>query len=643
VRQLLERIYGTCYPNYSFPWSAQARAYKGTPLFNTLQRVLGALTAYRGYSDFIRSEQLPPCDFFVPDPGFLVEFDESQHFTVPRKIALSLYPPDSNVGFSIDRWISLCDEYNARDNNPPYRDEQRAWYDTLRDLVPSVHGFHPTVRLYANDICWCSLDPLRTEDMEMFKSKLTPCPKLSVQCGNTEKTSKGTIRLGVVFPPLWSDSSILGRPANTPTSRKPDIPSVDQFGNRPLDLIVFPEAYIQANDAQRHTQLASLARALQTHLLVGAHEDYLGRPDYRKKRYRDQGWQILLLFNPDGSCKKVYTKHSTAGAVAFELAGWSPDTNLPVLEINGVKIGVTICHDSYLGLLQRHLRDKGAQIWINPSYDNPVEEKWESILRLRAIELGIPALCTLHQNLNKRRRTHPFGFSPDGHELRSYPPGSPEDLRPLSECRDPGIYLLDIELNRGGVIKDLLFLPRTRKRHALLDSNGKLKIRLQGRVPFVFTGQSWTLVYDHVVAIGPVNTLVTLLINDQVLDIAHYIRALYKAYQENALPVFWNVWDRLPAKSEQMASVLLGRALESCAPIVLSDRESIYAVYELANQEKNLRWAIPPEVPCPEVAISLERAWGLRRSFAMVSDHLVGSQGHRLFQNALRRYLSLAT
>ena len=169
VRQLLERIYGTCHSNYSLPWSTQAWAYKGTLIFNTLHRVLSALMTYRGYNDFIRSGQLPPCDFFVPDPGFLVEFDESQHFTIPRKIALSLYPHDSNIGFSIDRWISLCDRHNAKDDNPPYRDEQRAWYDTLRDLIPSIHGLKPTIRLYAAEMEWCSLDPQNAEDVKTFQ------------------------------------------------------------------------------------------------------------------------------------------------------------------------------------------------------------------------------------------------------------------------------------------------------------------------------------------------------------------------------------------------------------------------------------------------------------------------------------------
>ena len=111
---------------------------------------------------------MAPCDFWVPDPGFIVEFDESQHFTIPRKLAFSAYPDEHSLGFSRDRWIFLCEKHNARDNDPPYRDEQRAWYDTLRDLIPSLEGLQPTVRIYASDYAWCSLDPDSSNDLRQF-------------------------------------------------------------------------------------------------------------------------------------------------------------------------------------------------------------------------------------------------------------------------------------------------------------------------------------------------------------------------------------------------------------------------------------------------------------------------------------------
>jgi hypothetical protein len=49
----------------------------------------------------VKSRTLRPCDFFVPNPGFIVEFDESQHFTKPRRIALQNYPEKIELGFVI--------------------------------------------------------------------------------------------------------------------------------------------------------------------------------------------------------------------------------------------------------------------------------------------------------------------------------------------------------------------------------------------------------------------------------------------------------------------------------------------------------------------------------------------------------------
>ncbi|MCD5409175.1 MAG: hypothetical protein LRZ87_00160 [Methanocellales archaeon] len=96
-------------------------------------------------------------------------FDESQHFTQPRKVTLNNYPADLKLGFDKERWIALCEKINAKDNNPPYRDEQRAWYDTLRDFLPSIRQLPPTIRLYSKNFRWCDLSPEVESDIKKFK------------------------------------------------------------------------------------------------------------------------------------------------------------------------------------------------------------------------------------------------------------------------------------------------------------------------------------------------------------------------------------------------------------------------------------------------------------------------------------------
>ncbi|MDG6249864.1 hypothetical protein [Methanocalculus sp.] len=80
------------------------------------------------------------------------------------------YPDSLSVGFSISAWKEWCNKLDMRDNDPPYRDERRAWYDTLRDFLPEIKGTLPTVRLYSREMVWCSLDPENPTDVEKFKS-----------------------------------------------------------------------------------------------------------------------------------------------------------------------------------------------------------------------------------------------------------------------------------------------------------------------------------------------------------------------------------------------------------------------------------------------------------------------------------------
>jgi len=82
---------------------------------------------------------------------------------------LEKYPCNKEIGYIKDQWIAHCDELDKHDNDPPSRDEQRAWYDTLRDFLPEIKGFQPTVRLYADEWDWCRMDPNKEADRETFK------------------------------------------------------------------------------------------------------------------------------------------------------------------------------------------------------------------------------------------------------------------------------------------------------------------------------------------------------------------------------------------------------------------------------------------------------------------------------------------
>ena len=172
IEELLNRIYKKVIVNYNLKLPSKIEDYAGTPFEEQLTQIHASLQKHRGHKIFVKTNKLPNVDFFVPEPGFIVEFDESQHFTKPREIALSYYSDAISLGFNKAKWINLCATLNKKDNDPAYRDEQRAWYDTLRDFAPVFLNIKPTIRLYASDYVWCSLDVNKKVDVEFFNKLL---------------------------------------------------------------------------------------------------------------------------------------------------------------------------------------------------------------------------------------------------------------------------------------------------------------------------------------------------------------------------------------------------------------------------------------------------------------------------------------
>ena len=172
VEIMLKKIYGKVSKYYVFRISANPKEYQAFPIFKNIEKIFKELQNYRNYKNFIRTRILPPCDFFVHRSSFIVEFDESQHFTFCRKLTLLNYPENLVVGFYLKKWIKLCDRIDAKDNDPPYRDEQRAWYDTLRDFLPAIKGLKPTIRIFSRDFQWCSMNPEKPSHLKTFRAIL---------------------------------------------------------------------------------------------------------------------------------------------------------------------------------------------------------------------------------------------------------------------------------------------------------------------------------------------------------------------------------------------------------------------------------------------------------------------------------------
>ena len=102
-------------------------------------------------------------DAYFPEPyHFIFEFDELQHFTKYRERTFQFYPENIRLAYAPQKYKQFCQQHHiaalakgtARFRRPtadfPYangRAAQRAFFDTFRDWLPSLHGLNPTVRL----------------------------------------------------------------------------------------------------------------------------------------------------------------------------------------------------------------------------------------------------------------------------------------------------------------------------------------------------------------------------------------------------------------------------------------------------------------------------------------------------------------
>ena len=74
--------------------STQLEDFRGSQLYEALGRIHSALQRHQGFETFVGRSRLRGADYFLPERRVAVEFDEPQHFTAPRHLTLTLYPPD---------------------------------------------------------------------------------------------------------------------------------------------------------------------------------------------------------------------------------------------------------------------------------------------------------------------------------------------------------------------------------------------------------------------------------------------------------------------------------------------------------------------------------------------------------------------
>jgi len=135
--KLLKQRFGCVMTEAKFDWlKVPDRVSKD----GVLDEIYENLAAIRGCKDFSTPCYQLACDFFIHSKNLIIEYDERQHFTEQRAESLAHYPLDLNLGFDKDKWCEACENIKATDNDPEYRDEQRAFYDSVRDILAARNG-----------------------------------------------------------------------------------------------------------------------------------------------------------------------------------------------------------------------------------------------------------------------------------------------------------------------------------------------------------------------------------------------------------------------------------------------------------------------------------------------------------------------
>ena len=152
LQKRLEQRFGCVMTEAKFDWLVVPDYSSKDDVFKD---IYDNLKEMRNYSGFSNPGYKLACDFFIPSKNLIIEYDERQHLTEQRAKSLAHYPPNLNRGFDKDKWREACENIKATDNDPPYRDEQRAFYDSVRDILAARNGI-PLIRIKHGDYDWKS-------------------------------------------------------------------------------------------------------------------------------------------------------------------------------------------------------------------------------------------------------------------------------------------------------------------------------------------------------------------------------------------------------------------------------------------------------------------------------------------------------
>jgi hypothetical protein len=378
LAKLLRQRFGSVETEAKFSWlTVPAHAEMDDaigPVFNTLK-------AMRGFANFITPRKSLRCDFFVPGERLIVEYDERQHFTLQRATALELYPPDLKLGFDRDHWMVACRTIMAKDDMPPHRDEQRAFYDSVRDILASRNGVR-LIRLRFGTDDWTGSDVDDRLDAVLgnASSSTAPSPTPTVKASPRRSEQRISEDAGCwVATFLLEDEERHEEHDRNAESLRILAQTVEQISERGPGVILLPAGWFWTGEDEAGTlydwaeeQISPLltGRAADSVVCVGI-DGNCGENDLNKD-------QTALAISSNGiiaAARKFWPTDEEAGQIIPSQGplqgeqGWER-----VFSVSNRKMYLSVCYDVY-GIRKGGQVNPGVDVVLNLAHQfNPKGE-----------------------------------------------------------------------------------------------------------------------------------------------------------------------------------------------------------------------------------------------------------------------------
>lgn len=434
LQLLLNRIFnGNIVCEKTFTWLKTPDTIEG--IYENLYK---ALSEYRGDNAFAKRNVKLRCDFVCESKKLIIEYDERQHFSEARKVSLLSYP-DIPVCFDRELWIRACNNIQAKDGQPVNRDEVRAYYDSIRDIEASNHGYR-LVRIMHGQI-----------DFEAIGAEESLKKLLNLQsevAEDSEVQSKDGLKVA-----LYLQTDELKNKADFTKA-------IEVVKKSNFDIFVLPEfSYCPFYSLLTNADICMEEDVNNIFEACLNFSEEIGKAVIVSSV--DKYGTIFSVFanafaNETETANALYIKHTMTSYSAFELEDYRELSKLmfePIL-YKGYRIGMTICYDCNHSLFSRMYGLKGVDIIINSTGGNVVYDKWYKYNKVRAIENSCYNFVTMGGD-GKVSNPHAYvyGFNPNGKELKPL-----NIMKKTTELNSPGgIYVYDTSLDDGCASEDTSF------------------------------------------------------------------------------------------------------------------------------------------------------------------------------------------